>query len=211
MTVSAVRARRLVAIALTVVALMSTGACGGGKTKAVSPPPKVPVEIVPTMLGDGRFSLAEDEKARQAFTTLGPRALVADGRLWAIRVGLTDRLIGTLQISTMKLKVDLTDPKQRASVISNIIPGAKENIGVGNLDVVRSTSDDKAVYVWFGRDMFEVLQLKRSAKDPIDAEKVLAEVIGFQTTHPLWKGLPDATDEPEAFGTDRKESHGNTS
>jgi len=48
---------------------------------------------------------------------------------------------------------------------------------------------DKVVYIWFGRDLFEVLQLKRSASDPIDAEKVLAELIGFQTASSSWRGL----------------------
>jgi hypothetical protein len=181
--------RRAAAVA---VALLSTTplACGGGGDPTVGlPPPKVPVEIVPASLAQGKFSLSEDGKARKAFTTIGPRALVADGRLWAIRVGNTDRLVGTLQVSTMKLKIDLTDPKQRNSVVNNIIPGAKENITVGDLQVVQSAGDDKTVYVWFGRELFEVLQLKRSEKDPIDAETVLAEVIGFQTAQPNWKGL----------------------
>ena len=181
----------LLAVALVVAAL--GGACGDGGGGPDRAPSKVALELVPDTLNDGAFRVAEDEKAREAFSTVGSEALVADGRLFAIRDG--DRLVGTLQLSTMKTRVDLTDEDQRESVISNVIPGSRATISVGPVSVIQAAGADKTVFVWFGRDMFQVLQLKPTTASPFDPEKVLSEIITHQTAQEAWDPLPRPEDD----------------
>jgi hypothetical protein len=170
-----------------VVAALGAG-CGGGDAVAERAPSKVALELVPDSVNDGAFRLTEDEKAREAFSELGPEALVADGRLFAIRDG--DRLVGTLQLSTMKTKVDLTEDDHREKVISNVIPGMRETISVGPVSVIQAAGPDKTVFLWFARNMFQVLQLKPTKASPFDPERVLSEIITHQTRQDVWKPLP---------------------
>lgn len=182
---------RLTAVVI-IVALVGAG-CGGGGGVEERAPSEVSLELVPDTLNGGAFVLAEDDKARDAFSTMGPDALVADGRLFAIRDG--ERLVGTLQLSTMKTKVDLTEEDNRASVINNVIPGGRETISVGPISVIQTLGQDKTVFLWFGRDMFQVLQLKPTKASPFEPEKVLSEIITFQTAQRSWKPLPRPDDE----------------
>jgi hypothetical protein len=185
MSLGSVRTR-LAAVALVLGALGA--GCGGGGAGPERTPSKVALELVPDTVNEGAFRLTEDDKARDAFSAIGSEALVADGRLFAIRDG--DRLVGTLQLSTMKTKVDLTDDDQRASVISNVLPGTRETISVGPVSVIQAAGADKTVFVWFGRDLFQVLQLKPTAASPFDPEKVLSEIITYQTAQDAWDPLP---------------------
>jgi hypothetical protein len=182
--------KRLVAAVVAAAALAA--GCGNGDGNADRAPAEVALELVPDAVNAGAFVLAEDDAARDAFTTLEQHALVADGRLFAIRDG--ERLVGTLQLSTMKPKVDLTDPDQRESVISNVIPGARETISVGPIPVIQSAGADKTVFLWFGQEIFQVLQLKPTKASPFDPEKILAEIITHQTTQKAWKPLPRPDD-----------------
>ena len=184
--------QRLAAIALVVAVGLIGGGCGHDAASGTAPS-KVAVELVPDTVNNGAFVLAEDQKARDAFSKVGPKALVADGRLFAIRDG--ERLVGTLQLSTMKAKVDLTDDDDRHSVVNNVIPGARETISVGPVPVVQAAGPDKTVFLWFARDMFEVLQLKPTKASPFDPEKVLSEIVTFQTGQKAWKALPRTDDE----------------
>lgn len=185
------RRRRLVAAVVVVAAL--AGGCGRGGGEVERAPSKVALELVPDTVNGGAFHLAEDDKAREAFSTIGSDALVADGRLFAIRDG--KRLVGALQLSTMKTKVDLTDADQRQSVISNVIPGMRETISVGPVSVIQAAGPDKTVFLWFGREMFQVLQLKPTTASPFDPEKVLSEIITHQTRQEAWEPLPDPDDD----------------
>lgn len=178
---------RVIAVALVVAALL--GGCGRGDAEAERTPSEVPLELVPNAVNQGAFRLAEDDAARKAFAEIGPRALVADGRLFAIRDG--ERLVGTLQLSTMKVKVDLADSEQRQTVTNNVIPGAKETISVGPVPVVQAAGADKTVFLWFGRDMFQVLQLKPTRASPFEPELILSEIITYQTSQKAWKSLPN--------------------
>lgn len=177
---------RLAASAVVVAAF--AGACGNGDAPAARAPSEVALSLIPDTVNGGAFRLAEDDKAREAFSDVGPEALVADGRLFAIRDG--ERLVGTLQLSTMKTKVDLTDKDQRESVISNVIPGLRETISVGPVSVIQAASPDKTVFLWFSRDMFQVLQLKPTTASPFDPEQVLSEIITHQTRQAAWQPLP---------------------
>jgi hypothetical protein len=86
-------------------------------------------------------------------------------------------------MSTLATKVDLADKKERESLEASILPGTKEHFDVGGVPVVQVATEDKVVYLWFARSMFQVLQIKGKGVDP---EKVLGELLAFQTSSPAW-------------------------
>lgn len=179
---------RRLRVVMVAVALVG-GACGGGGDEArTAPPPEVPVALVPTALSNGTLTLTEDDQARETFSKLGDRALVADGRLWQVRQG--DRLVATLQVSTVKDKVDLAENDQRAAIVKHILPGARQEIEVNGVTVWMSEANDKSVFIWFAQDLFQVLQVKSTKLDP---EAVVSDLVAYQVTSPEWKGL-DADD-----------------
>jgi hypothetical protein len=182
------RTRALLA-AVAVVACLSSACGSGGDGELQAAPPKVGTELVPPSLAGGSLVLVEDGKAKEAFGKLPENALVADGRLYAIRQG--DRLVATLQLSTLLPEVDLTDTNRYKEIADELLPGTKEELEVGGLKVLQVPGEDKVVFLWFGRQMFQVLQVKGSRVDP---EAVLAEVIGYQQASPAWEPLP-AVDE----------------
>jgi hypothetical protein len=180
--------RRLgAAVATAVVVAAAVAGCGGGGSrKAVSTVPKeVPRALVPATLVDGAFSVAEDTKAHEAFAFAGERALIGDGRLWTVRKG--ERLVATLQVTTLKAKVDTSLAADRDKVTRSVLPGSKERLSVGGTDVISTSTADKTVYVWFATSILEVLQIKSTAVNP---EVLLADLLAFQVMSPDWKPIP---------------------
>jgi hypothetical protein len=158
---------------VAVVAVLS--ACGGGGEAAIVAPASVPIDIVPATVAGG-LTLREFSPARTRFATAGESSLVADGRVWAIRKGQT--LVGTLQVSTVKPDVSVTDADDRRDIISGVMTGiAYETVTVGPTKVIASTAADKSLYLWFGSNLFEVLQVKSTKVDP---DEIAAELIEFQ-------------------------------
>ena len=157
-----------------VLPVVLAAACGRGAPKLVAPTP-VPVSLIPPTLSNGDFTLTEYGKATKDFADAGPKSLVSDGRLWEIRQGST--LVGALQVSTLKQKIDVSRSSTRKAIIDQVMPGAPITVKVSGVSIASTTTTDKATYVWFGRQMFELLQLKGNNIDP---EKVLDELIGFQ-------------------------------
>jgi hypothetical protein len=167
-----------------IVAAVIFASCGSDSTsKSVAT--RVQPSLVPAALGDGSLALQEDETAHKAFANAGAQSLVDDGRLWAIRDG--DQLVATLQVATLDPKVDLGDGDEVEALIRSILPGTKERFTIADLDVVQVATEDKTVYLWFGRSMFQILQIKGTAIDP---EVLLGELIAFQTSLPEWRPAP---------------------
>lgn len=178
------RNRRLIPAALALLLLF--GACGGdGDEESTAAPSKVPVALVPPSLANGTLTLKDDAQAKKAFSELGERALVADGRLWQVRHG--DRLVATLQVATVKTKVDLRDEEQRRAIVRHILPGTRREIDIDGVTVSMSESDDKTIFVWFARDLFQVMQVKTTKLDP---EEIVTDLVAFQLKSPAWRGLP---------------------
>jgi len=179
------------AVALVVAAVAVTfplAACGGGGS-STAVPTKVSTSLIPSSLSSGKLALAEDKSAHKRFASAGSDSLVSDGRLWAVRDG--NRLVATLQVSTLAPKVDLADKKSKASLVASILPGTRESFEVGDVRVVSVSTEDKVVYLWFGASMFEVLQVKGNGIDP---EKVLGELLAFQLASPAWHAAPAIED-----------------
>jgi hypothetical protein len=178
--------RALVTACCCVLAVVVTAACGKGE-RVATPLARVPAALVPDKLdaGDIRVFPQSDNKTVTAFANAGKDTLQADARLWELRQG--DRLVGALQITTVVPKLDLADAKDRRALLKQILPGALSRLDIGDQPVWATVSNDKVVYVWFGRGLFEVLQLKGSQLQP---EAVLTDVVRYQTTSKAWVPLP---------------------
>lgn len=185
------RSRFLRAVAAAVALTLALTACGGGDgDDEVVIPEEVSPELIPPSLAGGALSLSVDQTAGKAFGELPDNALVADGKLYSIREG--DRLIATLQLSTLLPEVDLTDPDRYQEIADKLLPGVKTELSVADTPVLEFANEDKFVYIWFGRQMFEVLQIKGTNEKP---EDILAEIIAFQTSSPVWEPLPPSEEE----------------
>lgn len=166
------RAARACAVAVAVAALAG---CGGGSRAGIVAPASVASDMVPASVAGGLL-LREFTPARARFAKAGESSLVADGRVWEIRRGQT--LVGTLQVSTVKPEVSVTDASDRRDIVSGVMTGISyETVSVGETNVIVSTASDKSLYLWFGRNLFEVLQVKSTKVDP---DEVAAELIEFQ-------------------------------
>lgn len=170
----------------TALALLLS-ACGDSGPEP--PAAKVQAELVPSTLLDGSLRVAEDAKTGAIFKRPAPHGLVADGKVFTIR-GAGDRLVGTLQLSTVRHDVDLTEPEARERIVDGVLT-TSEQITVGTLEVAQSTTTDKTVYVWFSDRQFQVLQLKPNKAVPFEPDVLLAELVAFQTAQPTWKPVKD--------------------
>lgn len=182
--------KRLVLMALA----LGAGACA---PRTVAIPDEgvrpVPVEVVPLALTDHGLTIQRnaDKETSDAFTNAGPYVLVSDGAVFELHRGA--QLVGALQVSTLKRRVDPSDADDRNAVLSQIIPGAREQIDVDGLPVWAAPRNEggRAVYIWFGAHAFGVLQLKG---DGLDEEAIATELIGRIATQPAWEPLP-----PESY------------
>lgn len=176
--------------------LVLVGACAGadGGPLPSEPPPRVPEELVPDSLGAGELRVRPyaGEEAQEAFAEAGEEALVADGRLWEIREG--DTLVGVLQVSTLKNRVDLAEERSREAILRGVLAGGTRRIEVEGVTVFLSETEDQTKYLWFGGRLFEVLTIKASQVDP---EPVLEELLRFQVSREAWEPLPRETGTPE--------------
>lgn len=168
-----------------VVATPLLGACG--KEAPVVKPASVPDGLVPDTVQGGTYAFAESQLAqvRDAFANAGANSLVVDGRLWELR--RADRLVGILQISTLLPELDLLRKDHRNQVIDQIMPTARDEILIGDVQVFTSSANQKTVYLWFADRMFNLLTLKPGSGDDLDPEQVLTEVLDQQSKSPAWK------------------------
>lgn len=175
------------AIAALATLLLLVVACGDGEDTAAAPA-RVPVELVPDRLLDGALGVFEnvDESTKEALANADPSTLVADTRVWEIRRG--DRLVGTLQISTLDPSVDLSRPEIREDLVAQIILGQQSRIRIGDVEVFTTTTNDKTVYLWFANDLFEVVQTKDRELDP---EELVTDLIEHQSRQDEWNPLPE--------------------
>jgi hypothetical protein len=178
---------------------VALAACGGGSAEIGPRPSSVASELAPAAVSEGlKLYESTGDEVVDAFANAGEESLVADGRLWEIRKGA--RLVGALQIATVKTKVDLADARRRDSIVAEVLIGTSDRIRVGDVEVYASAANDKVVYLWFGESLFEVLQLKG---DELDHERVLADVIEHQDGLEAWRPLAvdveaEVEDEDEA-------------
>lgn len=170
--------------ALLVVLLV--GACSAGEAQ-VTVPLAVDPALAPKAVVGGTLKLYENQAktTRDAFRKAGPTSLVDDGRVWEIR--RIDRLVGTLQISTLREDVDVSKDETRSLIVREVIPESDSRIRVEGVEVHTATTGDKTVYLWFGKRLYEVLILK--GLDGVNPESVLSDTLKHQVTVPSWEPL----------------------
>lgn len=183
------------AAALVLLLSVVAGACG---KEATPPRPiSVPDGMTPDTVQDGEYAFYESQlpQVRDAFANAGANSLVADGRLWELR--RDDRLVGILQISTLLPELDLLNKDHRHQVVDQILPTARDELVVGDVNVFTSVANQKSVYLWFADHTFNLLTLKPGSGDDLDPERVLTEVLDHQTHSPAWKPVYFDDEEEE--------------
>jgi hypothetical protein len=170
--------RILAAITAVAMAAAMLAGCGGG-AKSAAPLKKVPVDIIPKELpsnpGDPALTLAEYPQGADRINHAGGRSMVADARVFEIRRGTT--LVGALQVSTLLPRADVSKAKQRQKLASQMVSGSVQKVNVSGVEVVAARTADKIVFVWFGDQLFEVLQIKGVGVDP---QSMLKGILDFQ-------------------------------
>lgn len=170
-------------------------ACGGDGKPLVLPP-AVPDASVPSRLevAGGLTVLPNtDEEVADAFRVAGKKSLVLEGKVWELRRG--DELVGALQLSSLTQRVDTTNDDDRRAVRRQILPGSQSELEVSTVPVWSARDGQRGVYVWFGRQLLGVLQVKGDDFEPDDAATELITAI-FES--PTWPELaPEAFEEDE--------------
>ena len=172
------------------------GACGGGDHQAVvGPPPALPIAAVPAELGvAGGLTLTPNttKEVARAFASAGTHSLVKDARVWEIRLG--SQLVGVLQLSSLTPRVDTAESDDRESVRREILVGGETAFDVATTPVWTAKDAGRGTYVWFGRQMLGVLQLKSSR---FETDVAATELVTALLQSKSWPELP-----PEAFEED---------
>lgn len=172
--------RRLLGVGLAGALLV---ACGEDAPEVA--PPRVDVALAPMQVGDLKLYENTADETVAAFANAGDRSLASDGRIWELR--RADRLIGTLQVTTVLPKIDLADEDDRRRIVSAVIPGSPLRRRVAGVEIYTFEVDDKATFVWFAEDLYEILQLKDREID--DAEAVVRAILEHQVRLSAFKPL----------------------
>src|SRR4051794_37574975 len=108
--------RRWLVVFGTAIGIMCTSACATNLKTVTEPVRPVPGGIVPASLpAEGLTVLPNtSDEVKQAISSVGPQLLVSDARLWEIHLGA--RLVGALQVATLKRRVDPVSAKDRNAV-----------------------------------------------------------------------------------------------
>lgn len=177
----------------TAIAVLASSACAGRLSSIREPTRPVPTEIVPTTLPGESLTLQldRDPAIHSAFGQAGALGLSSDGDLWQIHAGT--QLVGALQLATLKTRVNPARAADRDTVISQVLPGTPERIDLNGLPVwtLPTAGSARAIFLWFGTDIFGVLQLKANS---VDSDKVAGDLITELASQPAWPALP-----PEAY------------
>ena len=174
--------------AVAAVALAAVLLTGCAKDPVAAPRP-VPTVLAPTTVLGGTLGLHLNTAAatEAAFKQGAKDSLIDDGRLWEVR--RKDRLIGTLEIATVKPKVDLAKEDKRADFTTPILVGARSDIRVLGQEVsLVENEGGLSTLVWFGKGLFVVLQVKDKLVKGPDLAK---DVIAYLQSRPEWEPLPE--------------------
>ena len=187
--------RPLVATASLAALALPLTACSTEAPTPVAVASPLSTTIVPTALPDHKLTLQLDSTrdVQQAVKSVGQQILTSDVKFWQIHEG--ERLVGALQLATLKSRVNTATSADRNNILSQILVGPSEQIHVHGLPVWTTPTNGaspRAVYIWFGEHDFAVLQLQ---SHDLDAAKVAESLITDVVTSSAWRALP-----PQAYG-----------
>lgn len=187
--------RRSFAVLAAFALVAGLGACGSDDTNAVGPPPAIPVGAVPAELqvGGGLTVTANTSgEIAKAFRIPGENSLAKAGAVWELRQG--SQLVGVLQLTSLNERADTRDAADRESIRSEVLSGTETQFEIATTPVWTAKDDGRGTYVWFGRQMLGILQVKSLLFESDDAA---TEMVTTLLQSPLWPELP-----PEAFEAD---------
>jgi hypothetical protein len=174
---------RVVVLPMLAVVLVT-----GCRDEPKAAPRPVPTALAPKTVLGGTLGLYLNKAAgtEAAFRQDSKDSLIDEGDLWEIR--RKDRLIGTLEIATVKPNVDLSKDKVRQQFTSPILVGARNDIRVLGQEVNFVTGEGGlSTLVWFGKGLFLVLQVKDQVVSGPDLAQAILE---HQQSRPEWEPLP---------------------
>lgn len=166
----------------------ASAAPGGGT------PPRLPASTVPARLVVLATKVVlkpnTTKKTMAAFTSVGSTSLVKEAGVWELRKA--ERLVGTLELVTLDgRRVDTGRDADRLALRGQILTGDPTELDVDGLPVWSAKDADRVVYVWYGRQVLGVLQVRADSLDP---EETVTQLVTAMTEAAAWPGLP-----PEAF------------
>ena len=186
---------RLLPLACVAVGMLASGCAARDVVPDTSPVTPISTDLVPASLPAQKLTIDLDrsKEVKKAVQSAGPQVLVGDARLWNIHRG--QRLVGALQLATLKKRVDPRRATDRQAIISQVLGGRARQIQVDGLPVWTVPDDGagRGIYVWFGARSFGVLQLKGTDIQPAAVADALVHQIA---SRPAWRALP-----PQAYAT----------
>jgi hypothetical protein len=171
---------------LAAFALLLVAACGSDPVAAPRP---VPTALAPKAVIGGSLGLHLNDKAatQAAFSQGGKDSLIDQGQLWEVR--RKDRLVGTLQIATVRPDVDLSKRDVREQFTSPILVGGRSDIRVRGQEVSQvETESGLSTLIWFGKGLFLVLQVKDTL---VGGPQLAQAIIEHQQSRTEWEPLPE--------------------
>ena len=187
--------RRALFVVAVAVPLVLAG-CGRGSDRAAAAPPRLPSATVPTSLAVGGGLVVQpnlSKKTAKAFESVGSASLVVEAGVWELRKA--DRLVGALELVTLdNRRIDLARDEDRAAIRSQVLAGDPSELEVAGIPVWSSVDGDRVLYVWYGRQVLGVLQVKA---DEIDPEEAIEELVTAMIDADGWPEL-----DPEVFEED---------
>ena len=179
----------VLALVLALALALAGGACAP-RTPQPDRTPLVPVPVAivpPTVTGqDLTVDLDTTTEVAEAIKSVGPQVLIGDGRLWDIHQG--QRLVGALELATLKKRVDPRRPDDRDGIIGQILGSHTRQIQIDGLPVWTIVNDGTArqMFVWFGAANLGVLQIKG---DGVNAGQIADDLIRRIASQPAWHTL----------------------
>jgi hypothetical protein len=177
--------RRLAGVVAPLLAVLLVAGCQDEPKAAPRP---VPITLAPKTVLGGSLGLYRNTAAgtERAFKQDAKDSLIDEGQLWEIR--RKDRLVGTLEIATVKHGVDLSKDDVRHDFTAPILVGARSDIRVLGQEVnLVEGEGGLSTLVWFGKGLFLVLQVKDQLVTGPDLAQAILE---HQQSRPEWEPLP---------------------
>jgi hypothetical protein len=171
---------------VAVLAVLLLGACGNDPAPT---PRALPTALVPAKVLAGSLGLYRNTAPGTvaAFHPHDPSTLVDEGGLWEIR--RKDRLIGTLQLETVKGDVNLHKRSVRDQITDPLLVGARSDIRLSGQEVSSVEGEGGlSTLVWFGDHLLVVLQVKDTL---VEGPTLAQALIDFQQTRSEWVPLPE--------------------
>lgn len=176
-------------MASVVACALLFGACSRGAHRA-APAPKLPDATVPKSLSvvDTDVVMVPNtaKATRRAFTSVGQSSLVEQSGVWELRKA--DKLVGTLELVTLdSTRSDTRRDKDRTAIRAQILSGDASQLDVDGLPVWSTKDGDRVLYVWYGRQVLSVLQVK---SDELDADETMTQLVTTMTNSRSWPEMP---------------------